>query len=234
MISGSIDSIESLGLYDGPGIRVVVFMNGCMLRCKYCHNPEMWLMRDKNITSDELVKKILRFQSYISDGGGVTFSGGEPLLQPDFLIDCCKKLKEHDVHVALDTAGVGIGKYEEILNYIDLIIFDVKHADPVGYKELVSHAIEESHKFLEVANKMNKKFWIRQVIVPGVHDNLEYLNKLKEYLKRIKNIEKIEFLPYHKLGTEKYEALKLNNPYKDKKEMDKDKCDELYQVFLKL
>ena len=206
MISGSIDSIESLGLYDGPGIRVVVFMNGCMLRCKYCHNPEMWLMRDKNITSDELVKKILRFQSYISDGGGVTFSGGEPLLQPNFLIDCC----------------------------IDLIIFDVKHADPVGYKELVSHDIEESHKFLEVANKMNKKFWIRQVIVPGVHDNLEYLNKLKEYLKRVKNIEKIEFLPYHKLGTEKYETLKLDNPYKDKKEMNKDKCDELYQEFLKL
>lgn len=234
MIAGSIDSIESLGLYDGPGIRVVVFMNGCSLRCKYCHNPEMWLMREKNMTSDELVDKISRFKNYIQNTGGVTFSGGEPLLQADFLIDCCKKLKSLGFHVAIDTAGVGTGKYEEILKYVDLVIFDVKYADSIGYKDLTGRAILESENFLEVANKMNKKFWIRQVIIPLVNDNHEYLLKLKKYLEKINNIEKVEFLPYHKLGSEKYEALNINYPYKDKEEMNKEKCEQLYNEFMSL
>ena len=234
MISGSIDSIESLGLYDGPGIRVVVFLNGCKLRCKYCHNPEMWVMGKKNISSDELVDKIKRFKNYINDTGGVTFSGGEPLLQIDFLIDCCKKLKELGFHIALDTAGVGVGKYEELLKYVDLIIFDVKYAESNGYIELTGRTIDESEEFLKIANAMDKKFWIRQVIIPGVNDNLEYLVKLKEYISKIKNVEKIEFLPYHKLGSEKYETLKIDYPYKEKSEMDKEKCNELYNKFMNL
>ena len=234
MVRGSIDSIESLGLYDGPGIRVVVFMNGCMLRCKYCHNPEMWQMGQSNITSDELVDKIIRFKNYIKDDGGVTFSGGEPLLQPDFLIECCKKLKEERLHIALDTAGVGVGHYEEILKYIDLIIFDVKHADNNDYFELTGKSIDESEEFLKVANAMNKKFWIRQVIIPGVNDNEEYLIKLKGYISKINNIEHIEFLPYHRLGSEKYSSLKIDYPYKDKCEMDKEKCSELYNKFMNL
>lgn len=234
MIDGSIDSIESLGLYDGPGIRVVVFFNGCMLRCKYCHNPEMWTMKEKNITSNELVNKIKKFKHYINETGGVTFSGGEPLLQPDFLIDCCKKLKEDGFHIALDTAGVGIGKYEEILKYVDLIIFDVKYADAKGYMELTGKSIEESEKFLKTACSMNKKFWIRQVIIPGLNDNDEYLLKLKQYVSEINNIEKTEFLPYHKLGSEKYEALNIHYPYNEKCEMDKEKCNELYNKFMNL
>ena len=234
MVRGSIDSIESLGLYDGPGIRVVVFMNGCMLRCKYCHNPEMWTKGKDNISSDELVDKIKRFKNYVKDTGGVTFSGGEPLMQPDFLIECCKKLKEEGFHIALDTAGVGLGRYEEILKYIDLIIFDVKHADSNNYLELTGKTIDESEEFLKVANKMNKKFWIRQVIIPGVNDNIDYLVKLKDYISKIKNVEHIEFLPYHKLGSEKYETLKINYPYRDKCEMDKEKCNELYDKFMNL
>lgn len=233
MIKGSIDSIETLGLYDGPGIRVVVFLNGCMLRCKYCHNPEMWTMKDKNITSYELIKKIRRFKNYINDGG-VTFSGGEPLLQPDFLIECCKRLKQDGFHIALDTAGVGIGRYEEILKYVDLVIFDVKYADPGEYIELTGKAIDESEEFLKVACSMNKKFWIRQVIIPEVNDNDEYLLKLKQYISKINNIEKIEFLPYHKLGSEKYKSLNISYPYSEKCEMDKDKCNELYNKFMNL
>lgn len=234
MITGSVDSVESLGLYDGPGIRVVVFLNGCKLRCKYCHNPEMWIMREGNITSDELVDKIKRYKNYIVDTGGVTFSGGEPLLQPDFLIDCCKKLKDLGLHIAIDTAGVGVGRYEEILEYVDLVIFDVKHADKHEYQELTGVSIDESEKFLSVANKLNKKFWIRQVVIPGINDTYEYLIKLKEYVNGINNVEKVEFLPYHKLGSEKYDALKIDYPYKNKNEMDKDKCEELYQQFLKI
>ncbi len=234
MIHGSIDSIESLGLYDGPGIRVVIFMNGCYLRCKYCHNPEMWLKGKNNISSGELVRKIKRFKNYIQGTGGVTFSGGEPLLQPQFLISCCKKLKKDGFHIALDTAGVGLGNYEEILKYVDLIIFDVKYADEVGYHELTGGNIKESEKFIEIANKMNKTFWVRQVIIPTVNDNHEYLLKLKDYIQKIHNIEKIEFLPYHKMGQEKYEALNIPYVYANLDEMDKDKCDELYQEFINL
>lgn len=232
MISGSIDSIESMGLYDGPGIRVVVFMNGCMLRCKYCHNPEMWSLAKDNITSDELVDKIERFSGYVLERGGVTFSGGEPLLQPDFLIDCCKKLKKLGFHIALDTAGVGTGRYEEILEYVDLIIFDVKHAVPSEYQLLTGRDISYSEEFLKVANKMKKPFWIRQVIIPEVNDNKEYLVKLKEYISKVEVVEKIEFLPYHRLGSEKYDALNIAYPYKDKKEMDKVACQELYKEFM--
>lgn len=235
MVKGSIDSIESLGLYDGPGIRVVVFMNGCKLRCKYCHNPEMWIKRNDNITSDELVDKIKRFKSYIKNTGGVTFSGGEPLLQPDFLIDCCKKLKKEGFNIVLDTAGVGVGKYNEILENVDLIIFDVKHAVSSEYLKLTGTNIDESEKFLEIARSMNKKFWVRQVIIPGVTDNIGYIKTLKKYINdKISNVEKVEFLPYHKLGQEKYEALGIDYPYKDKKEMDKDECEKLYKLFLDL
>lgn len=235
MVKGSIDSIESLGLYDGPGIRVVVFMNGCKLRCKYCHNPEMWVKRNDNITSDELVDKIKRFKSYIKNTGGVTFSGGEPLLQPDFLIDCCKKLKKEGFNIVLDTAGVGVGKYNEILENVDLIIFDVKHAVSSEYLKLTGANIDESEKFLKIARSMNKKFWVRQVIIPGVTDNIGYIKTLKKYINdKISNVEKVEFLPYHKLGQEKYEALGIDYPYKDKKEMDKDECKKLYKLFLDL
>lgn len=234
MVKGSIDSIESMGLYDGPGIRVVVFMNGCTLRCKYCHNPEMWNLSKDNITSCELVEKIKRFRGYVLENGGVTFSGGEPLLQPDFLIDCCKKLKKLGFHIALDTAGVGVGRYEEILEYVDLVIFDVKHVDTNEYQLLTGRNISYSEEFLKVANKMKKPFWVRQVIIPGVNDNIEYLMKLKEYISKIGIVEKIEFLPYHRLGSEKYEALNLDYPYKDKKEMDKKRCQELYEEFVRL
>jgi len=233
----SIASIETFGTVDGPGIRTVVFFNECHLRCIYCHNPEMWCKQKDNITVDELLNKILHNKEYFGNSGGVTFSGGEPLLHVDFLIDICKKLKDNNIHIALDTAGVGIGRYEELLKYIDLIIFDVKHTTKEGYKKVTRVETEESLKFLEIANKLNKKFWIRQVIVPSIMDNEEYLESLNKYIKtnfKIENIEKIEFLPYHKLGREKY--IKLNIPYicENTKEMDKEDCNNLYKKFLEI
>ncbi len=231
---GSIAAIETFGTVDGPGIRTVVFLNGCKLRCKYCHNPEMWQMQSKTITPEVLAERILRNKNYFGTNGGVTFSGGEPLLQSDFLIEVCKILKKEQIHIALDTAGVGLGNYEEILKYVDLIIFDVKHTDPKSYEQLTGFPIMESLNFLKVANKLNKKFWIRQVIVPGMMDNTTYLESLKEFLKNINNIEKIEFLPYHKLGSEKYIKLGIPNPYKNMPEMDKEKCSKLYNEFKEL
>lgn len=234
MIKGSVNSIESFGLVDGPGVRCVVFLNGCKLRCKYCHNPEMWQMQEKNYSVAELVQKILRYKPYFQNNGGVTFSGGEPLLQSEFLIEVMKLLKKENVHICLDTAGVGNGNYEEILKYTDLVLFDVKHTDVLKYKELTGFDNVESEMFLAEANRQNKPVWIRQVIIPGITDNDEYLNSLKDYLKKIKNIQRIDFLPYHKLGEEKYNELKIPYPFKDKIEMDKNKCEELYLKFKKL
>ena len=230
-MKASINSIESFGLVDGPGIRTVIFFNGCKLRCKYCHNPEMWNLSSDNYDVDELLNKIRRFKPYYRDNGGVTYSGGEPLLHVDFLIELSKRLKNENIHIALDTAGCGIGKYEELLKYIDLVILDIKHVDLEGFKELTGTSKDESLRFIDVLNKSGKDVWIRQVIIPEVTDSKEYINRLKEFLKGINNIKKVEFLPYHKLGTEKYEKLGIINPYKDKPEMDKDKCNELYKYF---
>lgn len=232
-MKASIDSIETFGLVDGPGIRCVVFLNGCKLRCKYCHNPEMWIKRENNYTPKQIVEKIRRCKPYFKENGGVTFSGGEPLLHSKFIIETAKLLKKENINIAIDTAGVGNGDYEKLLKYVDLIILDIKHTDNLGYKEITGNDISEVEKFIKTANKLNKDFWIRQVIIPGITDNEEYISSLSEYLKKIKNIQKIEFLPFHRLGREKYLTLKIPYPYEEKEEMDKKACEELYQAFIK-
>jgi len=235
MIKGSVKKIETLGLVDGPGIRTVVFLSGCKLRCKYCHNPEMWKLTELNYTPEELAKRIIRNKPYFKrNNGGVTFSGGEPLLQSEFLIEVCKLLKKENIHIALDTSGVGNGNYEEILSYIDLVLLDIKHVNPEKYQELTSHNIDESQKFINVLNKSKIPVWIRQVIIPGLMDNNEYLYGLKKQLQKIKNIKKINFLPYHTLGKEKYKELGIEYPYKNLDAMDKEKCQKLYENFINI
>lgn len=234
---GSVNSVESLGTVDGPGIRAVIFLNGCSLRCKYCHNPETWIMQEKNYEPSSLVEKVIRYKPYFNHDGGVTFSGGEPLLQPEFLIECSRLFKENGINVALDTAGAGIGHYEEILKYTDLIIFDVKDVTKERFFDLTGGNIENTWQFLDVARKMNSKFWIRQVIIPGVNDTFAYMEELDKYIKdhiNIDNVERVEFLPYHKLGTEKYEKLHIFNPYQEKEAMDATKCKELYDYFISI
>ena len=233
-IKGAVDSIETFGLVDGPGIRTVVFLSGCKLRCKYCHNPEMWVKGEENYTPELLAKKILRNKNYFKRKGGVTFSGGEPLLQSKFIIEVIKILKKENIHIAIDTAGVGNGNYEEVLKYVDLVILDIKHVNRFHYYDLTNHKIDESLKFIETLNKSGKSVWIRQVVVPGVMDNIDYLKKLSGMIKKIKGVEKIEFLPYHKLGSEKYKKLGLNDPYKNLEEMDKEKCQKLFEEFMKI
>ncbi len=233
-MKASINSIESMGLVDGPGIRTVIFFNGCKLRCKYCHNPEMWNIQNNNYNIEQLVEKIKRFKPYYRDNGGVTYSGGEPLVQVDFLIELSKELKKNNIHIALDTAGCGIGKYDEVLKYIDLVILDIKHVDKFEFKELTGFTKDESIRFIDALNKSGKDVWIRQVIIPGLTDTKEYVEKLKNFLENIDNIKRVEFLPYHKLGSEKYEVIGITNPYKDKPEMNKEKCDELYKYFQKI
>lgn len=225
--NASIDSIESFSTKDGPGIRTVIFFNGCKLRCLFCHNPETWTMKEKNITIEEIYNKIINYKDYYGTNGGVTFSGGEPLLHSDFIIELAKLLKKDNINIALDTAGVGNGNYEEILKYVDLVILDIKDYRYDGYFKMTGHSMDDFNIFLQSLNNSNKKVWIRQVIVPGINDSVEYIMGLKKYIKNIKNIDNIELLPYHTMAVEKYE--KLNIPYKLEgvPAMDKSKCMEL-------
>lgn len=222
---GKINSIETMGLVDGPGVRFVVFLQGCPLRCKFCHNPETWDVNGKSnvYTPEELIKKILNYKPYFKKNGGVTFSGGEPLMQKEFLLECLKLCKKNDINTCLDTAG-SILNCEEILKYTDLVIFDIKGTNKLNYKNMTDFNIDNSLKFLELCQKMNKKIWIRVVIVPGINDTNEYIDELVKFIKPIKNIEKIEFLPYHTLGVHKYEEMGIEYPLKGVSDMDKDKC----------
>lgn len=157
-MKASINSIESCSTVDGPGIRSVIFFNKCLLRCKYCHNPEMWHEQSQNYTPEELANKIKRFKPYYGATGGVTLSGGEPLLHWEFIINLAKILKKENIHIALDTAGYGLGNYEKLLPYIDLIIFDIKDIDEPRFKNLTSGNINQVWEFLNIANKMQKSF----------------------------------------------------------------------------
>lgn len=233
MVKGKIHSIESMGLVDGPGIRVVVFMQGCALRCKYCHNPDTWTPNGgEEYTAEALVKKIARFRSYFErSGGGVTFSGGDPLRQPEFLLEALKLCKENGINTCLDTAGYGLGEYEEILKYTDLVLFDIKHYTKEGYKNVTLMEMDESLNFLAAMQKANTKMWIRHVVVPGLTDGEEHINGLKEFIKDIKNVEKIELLPYHLLGVNKYETMGMNYPLDGVDSMDKKVCED-YKLIL--
>jgi len=224
MIKGRIHSIESMGLVDGPGIRVVVFFQGCALRCKYCHNPDTWAMEGgEEYTAERLVKKISRFKSYFDrSGGGVTLSGGEPLRQPDFLIEVLKLCKENGIRTCVDTAGYGFGNYDEILKYTDLVLFDVKDITREGYKNVTLRDMDESLNFLEAMKRNNTKMWIRHVVVPGMTDGEEHIKSFKEFIQDIPNVEKVELLPYHLLGVNKYEMLKIPYPLEGVASMDKE------------
>lgn len=235
-MEASINSIESFSTVDGPGIRTVIFFNGCSLRCKYCHNPEMWSHLPNNASVDEVYEKILKNINYFGKSGGVTYSGGEPLLQSEFLTELSKKLKKANINVALDTAGISNTDYKELLKYIDIIIFDIKDITEKRYKDLTTGNIDKSLEFIKTANEMNKKFIIRQVLVPGMHDSIQFINELKKYIdKHFKkeNIIDIEFIPYHYLGKEKYQSLGIKYQLKCE-EMSLENCEKLYKYFQSL
>ena len=229
---GHIDSIETLGLVDGPGIRVVVFLQGCPLRCLFCHNPETWTLNDKFlITPEELVRHIYKYRNYFGTDGGVTFSGGEPLFQHDFLLECLKLCKKMGINTCLDTSG-SCRDYEDILKYVDLVIWDVKALENDAYHKMTGQDINISLNFLKYCQDTGVKMWIRQVIVPGINDNVDYINRLKDFIKPLKNVEKVELLPYHLLGVSKYKQLGIPYRLDGVPAMDKEKCDELYKILM--
>lgn len=212
---GLIHSTESFGSVDGPGIRFVVFMQGCKMRCKYCHNPDTWFSeKGQWITSDDLLKKAMRYKTYWKDKGGITVSGGEPLLQIDFVIDFFKKAKELGVHTALDTSGNPftlekpfITKFNELMKYTDLILLDIKHINPEEHKKLTTQPNENILQMAKYLSDIEMPVWIRHVLVPKITDNDEYLYIIKDFIDLLDNVERVEVLPYHTLGEYKWQEL---------------------------
>lgn len=207
-VTGNIHSVDSFSSVDGPGIRYVVFMQGCNLRCKFCHNPDTWNEKaGQQITVEKLIDKILRNKEVYLKGGGVTLTGGEPLLQKEFVLELVKILKSKDINVAIDTAG-NFDMDEDIndiLKYIDLVILDIKEIDSIKHKELTGSINEKILKFGEyVSNTLGIPVWIRTVYMPGITNIDEnYIS----YLKRLKSLKKVEILPYHNMGKYKWEEL---------------------------
>ena len=215
MREGLIHSLESMGLVDGPGIRTVVFLQGCALRCRYCHNPDTWGREHpaaERISPGELLRRLERFRPYYGEQGGVTFSGGEPLLQPEFLLESLKLCRRAGIRTCLDTAGCGLGDYGEILAYTDLVLLDVKHYTPQGYRQVTGGDMEPFLQFVEEVKKARVPMWARHVVVPGLTDGEKHLEGLEEYLRTLPRVERVELLPYHTLGVHKYAALDLPYP----------------------
>ncbi len=218
---GKIHSIESFGTVDGPGIRYVIFLKGCSLRCQYCHNPDTWTMdHAKEQSVEEIVEQALRYKSYFGPTGGITVSGGEPLLQIDFVIELFKAFKKAGIHTACDTSGVTFSshdqetyqKFMELIQYTDLFLLDIKHIDPIEHQKLTGRTNENILEFATFLSKHNKKMWIRHVLVPGITLYDEYLKKLKDFIETLDTVEKIEVLPYHTMGIVKYKNLGLSYP----------------------
>ena len=206
-----VHSIESFGTVDGPGIRFVLFLQGCHLQCKYCHNRDTWDINGGQYKSvDDIFEKIKRYKNYMMlSGGGVTVTGGEPLLQVKFLIELFKKLKEEGFHTCIDTSGmVAItDDIKKVLEYTDLVLLDIKHIDDEKCKKLVGVSNKRELEFAKYLSQNNIKMWIRQVLVPGYTDDEQDLLKLKEFIKSLKTVEKVQILPYHSMGKYKWEKL---------------------------
>lgn len=218
-IKARIHSFESFGAVDGPGIRFVVFFQGCSLRCKYCHNRDTWpLNSGLEYTSDELISKILRYKNYFTvSGGGVTLSGGEPLLQQDFLLELLPKLKKQGIHTTIDTSGSLplTDKMKKIIDLTDLFLLDIKCINDDICKDLVGVSNKLELAFARYLSDIDKPVWIRQVLVPGITDHEEDLLQLKDFLTTLKNVKKVEILPYHDLGRFKWENLGCNYELED-------------------
>lgn len=232
MTIGRIHSIESMGLVDGPGIRTVIFFQGCALRCQFCHNPDTWdFSGGETYTPELLIKKIVRFKPYYKKNGGVTFSGGEPLMQPEFLAEILKLCKQEGIHTCIDTAGYGLGNYDKILNNTDLVLLDLKHINETYYEKITGKPMDHFSQFLDALKEHQTQIWIRHVVVPGLTDDEQHIKALKNYIQTIPNVQKVELLPYHLLGINKYEVMNLPYSLKGIPAMDKEKTKKLQETY---
>lgn len=220
----NLHSIETMGLLDGPGIRTVFFLSGCPLRCLFCHNPDTQNPSCGHpISTEQIVKRAIRMKPYFKNSGGVTLSGGEPMANGKFLLETILALKKEGIHVAVDTSGIGDRRYyEDIVNEADLILLDIKHYDPIKFEEITGAKQDLLLEFITCIKNSDVRIWIRHVMMPGYTDSKEDMQKLVDFVRPIKkNIDKLEILPYHTLGVEKYEELGIDYKLKGMSPMDK-------------
>ena len=234
-MTGKIHSIQSLGTVDGPGVRTVVFMQGCPLRCGYCHNPDTW---DPNAgeTADtaEVFAKIKRFRPYFGPEGGVTVSGGEALLQPDFVRELFALCKNESIHTALDTSGcLWNEQVESLLDVTDLALLDIKMTTDADYREYVGCSLEKPMFFLSKLEEKGIPAWIRHVVVPGLTDAPENIRRLRDLLKGFSCIQKVEFLPFHKICVPKYEKMGIPFPFDRFPAASKDQAEQAFREYQK-
>ena len=227
-MKGRLHSIETFGAVDGPGIRTVFFMQGCPARCLYCHNPDSWNEDGgRDIEIDEIVHWAVRGMPYYGDKGGVTFSGGEPLLQGEFLIEAIKALKEKGINTAVDTSGTYIDEYTD---QCDLVLLDIKHPDPERFKIITGREQDTLFKLIDVINKHDRHVWIRNVVVPDINDTEADIEALNGFIKGIKHIDKVELLGYHTMAVNKYGKLGIRYRLKGVPPMDAERLVELKKI----
>ena len=219
-IKGNIHSIETCGTVDGPGIRFVIFMQGCPLRCQYCHNPDTWQTdTNKLMTIDEIMQKYDGVKEFVQSGG-ITVTGGEPLLQIDFVTELFKVAKAHGIHTALDTSGITFNpenteNINKLLKYTDLVLLDIKHIDDAEHKKLTGASNKNILAFAQYLSEKQIPVWIRHVVVKDITLNEKYLKELGKFLATLNNIKALDILPYHNMAIPKYESLGINYPLKN-------------------
>lgn len=214
-LKGYVHSLESFGSVDGPGVRYIIFLTGCAMRCQFCHNPDTWDMKTGTLyTADELLEKAMKYRTYWANEGGITVSGGEPLLQIDFLTELFRKAKANGIHTTLDTSGNPFtreepffSKFNELMKYTDLVMLDIKHIDDEQHQILTGCTNQNILDMARYLSDIKKPVWIRHVLVPERSDYDEYLIKLDEFIQSLDNVQKVEVLPYHTLGAYKWDEL---------------------------
>lgn len=222
LYTGRVHSVQSLGAVDGPGLRYVVFLQGCPLRCVYCHNPDTWdFFGGNEWQADDLATEILKYRPYFGTKGGVTVSGGEPLAQPEFVRTLFSLLRKQGVHTALDTSGAcDLTKARQVLEVTDLVLCDLKFLTEEDYREKAGISLAAVQSFLRLTEERDIPLWIRHVVVPGLTDSAEQLRRVQALARQYRNLQKIEWLPFHKLCMEKYDSMVLPFPLRDTPAMD--------------
>ena len=233
-VIGRIHSLESCGTVDGPGIRFVVFMQGCPLRCQFCHNPDTWdTNKGMEYTPEQLMREIVKYKSYMGfSGGGVTFTGGEPLMQQGFILEMSKRCKAEGITVAIDTSGfIWNDDVKEILEYTDIVLLDIKNYNPIVYEEVTGVSLSPTLEFLDYLKEKKIKTWIRYVLVPGLTDNIESIRGLSNHLSDYPNVSKIELLGFHKMGEYKWKEMGIEYKLSATKEPSKELMAEVKNIF---
>lgn len=232
MIKGRIHSLQSLGTVDGPGLRFVVFFQGCPLRCKCCHNPDTWNMTGgEEYSAREIVQKVLRYRDYFGKDGGITLSGGEPLMQAEFALEIFRLCREYGINTCLDTSGCVLDEnVKELLSFTDRVLLDIKYTSEEEYRENVGCSMKKPMEFLQYLGEKNIPVTLRQVIIPTVNDNAENILKLRAIIRNNPVIDKTEFLPFRKICTVKYEQMGIEFPFADIPEADINTVKKLYEI----